>query len=285
MNNVLQLPDLSQEYPLTTEQIKQYRQDGHLFLPGILSSEQIAAYRPQIVEFVMQQRAKLNAADQSVGGSPETFAFSLQNICEPLKQLLMSKRLGKIAADLMGVNAVRVLHYYGFFKPPGGPGTSWHQDSVFLPLDTDVITIWLPLVDVRADVAMTFANGSQTKGFLLDLGAMGRSNDEDPVRTDMQRRGYVIDEGQALQAGDADFHCGKIVHCAPANTCNYMREVIAICYYPDGAKLTNPKAALAYPGGQYIYMMQQHIYRNYFSHLKPGEAAISETNPIIYTHS
>lgn len=284
MSNALQLPDLSQEYPLTTDQIKRYRQDGHLFLPGILSPEQIAAYRPYIVEFVMQQRSKLNAAEQSVGGSPETFAFSLHNICEPMKQLLMSKRLGKIAADLMGANAVRILHYYGFFKPPGGPGTSWHQDSVFLPLDTDVITIWLPLVDVPAEVAMTFANGSQTMGF-FDLRAMGGLDDKDPIRKDMQHCGYILDEGQALQAGDADFHSGKIVHCAPPNTSKYMREVIAICYYPDGAKLVDPTAALAYPGGQYIYMMHQHIYRNYFSHLKPGEPAISETNPIIYAHS
>ena len=44
------LPDLSSDYLLTSEQIAGFQRDGHILLRGVLSPEEIAAYRPVIVD-------------------------------------------------------------------------------------------------------------------------------------------------------------------------------------------------------------------------------------------
>ncbi len=61
----------------------------------------------------------------------------------------MSRRLAKVAADLLGVENVRIYHDQALFKEPGGGPTPWHQDQYYWPIDTDkTITMWMPLVDI-----------------------------------------------------------------------------------------------------------------------------------------
>ncbi len=48
-----QLPDLSSVYPLSEEQKRLYQRDGHLFLPGVASREEVEAYRPFLTKAAM----------------------------------------------------------------------------------------------------------------------------------------------------------------------------------------------------------------------------------------
>ena len=50
------LPDLSGERPLAPEQIAAFQRDGHILLRGVLSSDEIAAYR----EAIKDATARLN---------------------------------------------------------------------------------------------------------------------------------------------------------------------------------------------------------------------------------
>src|SRR5207249_11996994 len=58
-----------------------------------------------------------------------------------------------------------LYHDQALFKEAGGGRTPWHQDMYYWPLDTDrTITMWMPLVDVPAEVgSMLFASGSQDR--------------------------------------------------------------------------------------------------------------------------
>jgi ectoine hydroxylase-related dioxygenase (phytanoyl-CoA dioxygenase family) len=81
---------------------------------------------------------------------------------------VLSKRFARVAATLLDVESVRLYHDQALCKEPGGGRTPWHQDQYYWPLDTDrTITLWMPVVDVPADVgSMTFASGSHRLGDL-----------------------------------------------------------------------------------------------------------------------
>src|SRR5208283_1432214 len=68
---------------------------------------------------------------------------------EGVKQFVLARRFAKLAAQLLGVDGVRVYHDQALLKEPGGGLTPWHQDQHYWPLATDkTITMWMPLADV-----------------------------------------------------------------------------------------------------------------------------------------
>jgi hypothetical protein len=70
---------------------------------------------------------------------------------EAVKRVVLSKRLAKHAADLLGVSAVRVYQDSTFVKRCGDGPTNWHSDLNMAPFDTnDMVTAWLPLMPVAS---------------------------------------------------------------------------------------------------------------------------------------
>lgn len=53
---------------------------------------------------------------------------------------------------------------------------------------------------------------------------------------DGSSRGYAIRHGGALQAGDATWHHGWLLHSAPTNDESAARRAIAISFFADGAR-------------------------------------------------
>src|SRR5690606_27250421 len=93
---------------------------------------------------------------------------NLWQINDAAKKFVLAKRFAKIAADLMGVDGVRIYHDQALFKEAGGGITPWHQDQIYWPLDTpNTITMWMPLVPVSQESGtLTFASGTHEMGFI-----------------------------------------------------------------------------------------------------------------------
>ena len=157
------------------------------------------------------------------------------------KKFVMAKRFAKIAADLLGVDNVRIYHDQALFKEPGGGPTPWHQDQYYWPVDTtNTVTMWMPLVDITIDMGMlTFATGSHTKGAIFDY----EISDESEKEFDryIREKGFEISRATTMKAGDATWHYGWTLHCAPGNASATTREVITIIYFADGAKVIAPQ--------------------------------------------
>jgi len=187
-----------------------------------------------------------------------------------VKRFVFAKRFAKLAADLMGVPGVRLYHDQALFKEPGGKRTPWHQDQHYWPLDTDkTITMWMPLVDVNVEMgSMSFACGSQFDGYIGDLPISTETHDY--FVNYIAQKGYPVVRYN-LNAGDATFHSGLVLHCAEGNQGAYTREVMTVIYYPDGTRLMEPdnrnraEDMAAFHPGQ-----------------KPGELAASPLNPVLY---
>ncbi|HEX3383913.1 MAG TPA: phytanoyl-CoA dioxygenase family protein [Mucilaginibacter sp.] len=237
-----QLPELSDLKQVSAENIKEFAEKGHTLIRGILSPEEIAVYEPVIVgaaEKYNTERRKMQERDTY--GKAFLQIMNLWRVDDAVKKFVMAKRLGKIAADLMGVENVRIFHDQALFKEPGGGPTPWHQDQYYWPIDTNnTITMWMPLVDIDVDMGMlTFASGSFDKGAIFDFEISDES--ESAFDDYVKEKNFPITRATTMKAGDATFHRGFTIHNAPGNNSDKMREVMTIIYLADGARVSQPK--------------------------------------------
>lgn len=269
--SVNDLPDLSQHYQIPEEHAARYQRDGHILLRCVASSQDVAAYRPHIAEAAAafgQQPKPLDQRD-----SYHKAFLQIANLWEndlAVRRFTFARRFARIAAELMGVDGVRLWHDQALFKEPGGGPTPWHQDQYYWPLDTaNTITMWMPLVDIPEQAgALTFASGSHRQGGLASMAISDES--EDFFGSLVEERGYEVTRS-AMAAGDATFHSGWTLHTAPGNSTDRMREVMTVIYFEDGARILEPQnphhpADLA----------------RWLPGLAPGQEAASPLNPLLY---
>jgi ectoine hydroxylase-related dioxygenase (phytanoyl-CoA dioxygenase family) len=236
------LPKLDDFKELPAQQIESFRKNGHVLICNILSSEEIAAYRPVILHAAEQQNTeKRKLEERDTYGKAFLQIMNLWMNDEDAKKFTLAKRFAKIAADLLGVENVRIYHDQALFKEPGGGPTPWHQDQYYWPIDTtNTITMWMPLVEITEGMGMlTFASGSQVNGSVFEHEISDESEQQfDAYVKDNQ---FQISRPAHMNAGDATFHYGFTIHSAPGNESSTMREVMTIIYVADGAKITEPK--------------------------------------------
>lgn len=266
------LPDLSSDYLLASEQIAGFQRTGHVCLSGVAAPDEVAAYRPDILDIVDRFKSGIKPlSERDTYGKAFLQIGNLWTDSEAVRRFVFSRRFAKVAADLMGVDGVRLYHDQALFKEPGGGPTPWHQDQGYWPLDTDkTVTLWMPLVDVPAESGtMTFASGSHANGYLGDLPISDHSEAE--FNNFVRDRGYDLHNHGGMRAGDATFHTGWTLHRAPGNATDAMREVMTIIYFADGVRVGQPQN-----------QQQEADLRGCLPGLKPGDLATSEINPLLY---
>lgn len=182
----------------------------------------------------------------------------------------MSKRLAKVAADLLGVENVRIYHDQALFKEPGGGPTPWHQDQYYWPVDTQkTITLWMPLVDIDVDMGMlTFASGSHKGGSVFSY----EISDESESQFDRYVRdnNFEISRAKTMEAGDATWHTGYTIHNAPGNNSGKMREVFTVIYIDANTRIKRPENK-----------WQENDLETWLMNKEPGSFADSELNPLV----
>ena len=189
-----------------------------------------------------------------------------------VKKFTMAHRFAKIAAELLGVEGVRIYHDQALFKEPGGGPTPWHQDQYYWPLDTDnTITMWMPLTDVPLEVgSMTFGTKTHELGY---LGEFKISDESDKIFDKLIADNNIdLTNYGAMQAGDATWHYGWTLHGAPGNPTPNVREVMTIIYLADGARIIDPAGN----------SNRQDDIERWMPGLQPGDLAASELNPLVY---
>ncbi|QEC78721.1 phytanoyl-CoA dioxygenase family protein [Mucilaginibacter ginsenosidivorax] len=266
-------PVLNSFIDVDERQISNFRLHGHVLLPNILQANEVAYYRNIIRQAAYRHNTETRAMQhRDTYGKAFLQVMNLWNTDEDVKQFTLAKRFAKIAADLLGVNHVRVYHDQALFKEPGGGFTPWHQDQYYWPLDTtNTVTMWMPLIDIDVELGMlTFASGSHLDGFAENIPISDES--ETALQKYVAQKKYPISRAERMRAGDATWHYGWTLHNAPGNsTASTTREVMTIIYYADGAHITAPQNK------------HQETDRNrWLGGLNPGQPANSHLNPLVY---
>ncbi|MCI0707163.1 MAG: phytanoyl-CoA dioxygenase family protein [Ignavibacteriae bacterium] len=263
---------LEEFYNLNRELIQSYQHNGHVLLPGVCPPDELQAFRSTMLTIVENVRREQNLQGRiSDYSAMFTQATNVWRLDEQARRFVLARRFAKIAAELMGIDAVRLYHDQALIKEPGGKPTPWHQDYYYWPLDTEhTITMWLALVDIpRTMGSMSFVSGSHRNTAFKPM----------PISDTSQRYfENIIKEEKArivsyeLKAGDATFHSGRLLHSAHGNTSANRREVMTIIYYADGTRLLAPDNEHRKVDMEVFHPGQQ-----------AGELAASELNPVVYS--
>lgn len=232
---------LSKPYTLAQDQIDFYQQNRFIKLKHVFDSETIAYFNTIISGKVAEMnQIKTKVDERDTYGKAFLQLFNLWREDERIQQFVFSKRLAKIAADLMQVKGVRLYHDQALFKEGGGGITPWHADQYYWPLETDkTVTAWIPLQETLLEMGpLEFSAGSHqiVEGRELEIG--------DESETVIQQRLRVTDFKHVIEAfdlGEVSFHSGWVFHRAGANTTHKMRKVMTVIYMDSEMRLKQPE--------------------------------------------
>lgn len=271
MTNTISLPSLNEEYILSEEQIKSFRNKGHVLLPSVVKKDEIAAFRSVINNAAYAYNTeKRKLEDRDTYGKAFLQITNLWEVDEGVRKFTLAKRFARIAAQLLGVDKVRIYHDQALYKEPGGGHTPWHQDQYYWPLDTkNTITMWMPLVDISKEMGMlTFASYSHKRGFVENVPISDES--DQVLQQYIAENNFPVEAPDFMAAGDATWHYGWTLHSAPGNTSQMVtREVMTIIYFADGARITQPQNK-----------HQEADRERWLKGLEPESLAASELNPL-----
>jgi ectoine hydroxylase-related dioxygenase (phytanoyl-CoA dioxygenase family) len=274
MNDIEQ--KLNKPYELRPEDIEYYQENGFIKLKQVLDQETLDYFNDEITKVVHENNPLLKKPMEERSTFEKAFIQigNLFKTNETIKKLVLSKRLGKLAADLMQVEGVRLYHDQALYKEPSGEKvqniTPWHADQFYWPLETNnTITAWIPLQKTTSDMGpLAFSKKSHNYDFGRDLEISDES--EEKIRKALSDANLeLVDEG--FDAGEISFHGGWTFHRASANISDQVRAVMTIIYMEDGVKVSEFTNS-AHPDDRDAFLPG----------LEPGDVAATDLNPLIY---
>jgi|SRR6185437_13434189 len=231
--------ELSARFSLDEAARFAYVRDGYVKLHQVFSRELLAHYRKTISAAVSALSTDILPLDRRTTYGKAFLQITnlwLRNpeICD----FVFSKRLARIATELMGCRGVRLYHDQALFKEPGGGITPWHADQYYFPVSNDnVVTAWVPLQDTPIEMGpLAFCKQSHQFSYGRDL----EISDESEMTLKEALRAFERDE-TPYAIGDVSFHAGWTFHRAGANSTQKSREVMTVIYIDEDMRVAEPR--------------------------------------------
>jgi ectoine hydroxylase-related dioxygenase (phytanoyl-CoA dioxygenase family) len=272
MSPTATISELDTPYDLSDAAIRRFREDGFIRLPGVLSAEVLARYTTELDRLVDEGNRLKDIPLEKRTLYDQAFiqVCNLWTRSDTVRELASSKRLARIAAELMGTRGVRMWHDQALYKEPSGAFTPWHVDQQYWPMaNPNSVTAWIPLQPVPMEMGpLCFGRGSHRKHIGRDLEISAES--EQQIRDEVKKQ--KIDEVQEpFNLGDVSFHLGWTLHRAGPNTTRSARRVFTIIYMDVDMRLANPKNK-----------NQQHDWEVWTPSTQIGEIMDDPLNPVLW---
>jgi ectoine hydroxylase-related dioxygenase (phytanoyl-CoA dioxygenase family) len=224
------------ERVLPVELVERFRAEGFVVVPDLLSEAELDHFAPLVTDAVNTRTSSDTTPLEDKSRYQQSFlqCMNLWEDFEDIRPLTFHPTLGRAAAELLGVDAVRLWHDQALYKQAGGRATDPHQDHPYWPVkETASITAWVPFEGSTIESgAMAYLPGSHTVGLRKFVNIFfGEPHD---ILRDAELAGiepvYV-----EVPKGSVAFHHGLTVHLAGPNTTAADRAVHTIIYIPDGS--------------------------------------------------
>ena len=267
------LPDVDTPYALTADQISRFREDGFIKLKNVFDADALNVYGDEISRLTFE----LNPEKATPLDKRSTYGKAFIQVCnlwprsELAKRFSFSRRIARIAAELMGCDGVRMWHDQALYKEAGGGFTPWHVDQQYWPMGSGKsVTAWIPLQAVPIDMGpLCFGRGSHLKNIGRDLEISDES--ERQIREAIKSQG-VLEVQEPYDLGEVSFHYGWTLHRAGPNTTGAPRKVHTVIYMDQDMRLAQPKNA-----------NQQSDWEAWTPSTKIGEVMDDALNPVLWS--
>jgi ectoine hydroxylase-related dioxygenase (phytanoyl-CoA dioxygenase family) len=247
-----------------------YERDGFVKVKRVFNPAALAYYGEHISSEVVRRNTNLEPMEER-----DTYHKAFLQITnlwctnEIAHEFVFGKRLASMAAQLLGVERVRLYHDQALYKEPGGGITPWHADQFYWPLSSDkTVTAWVPLQATPLEMGpLAFAAGSHRMTFGRDLEISDES--ERSLRKALES-GRFREVNEPYELGEVSFHSGWTFHHTGANRSDRPRAVMTVIYMADGIRLSEPSR-------------RQHYldWEAFMPGVKPGEVVDSPLNPVL----
>jgi ectoine hydroxylase-related dioxygenase (phytanoyl-CoA dioxygenase family) len=261
--------ELESHYALNDEQIAFYRKNGYIKLKQVLSPNVLAYYGDLITEWVFKLNTLIKPMEER--STYERAFLQIMNLWrenEEIKDFVFSKRLARIAAELMGVSGVRLYHDQALYKEPSGGITPWHADQFYWPLSNpNTVTVWIPLQATPLEMGpLAFAVGSQH----LDIGRDVEISDDSEALLQAALKTVPLDEGP-FELGELSFHAGWLYHRAGVNASDSPRKVMTMIYMDQDIQVVQPTNSY-----------READWKTWLGSKEVGTKADGPLNPVLY---
>jgi 2-oxoglutarate-dependent dioxygenase len=216
------LPAIVRPRQLSEEELKTYQEQGYLLLPGLISREDAAQLRREVLE-IMQiiglEHTKLKQTHQYLeGGSLDT--------------LINSLALRELAGQLMGGPATVFLPFTAVKSGGGGGRFHFHQDNQYNRFSTTGINMWFALQSMRIENGcLQMIPGSHLQG-TLEWTYSGDGDSHRKIIWEPSPSDFVPLE---MEPGDCVAFTRDTVHGSGQNLTDEPRIGYAVQYHRDDA--------------------------------------------------
>lgn len=256
-------------------QVQVYREQGFLVIEDFLDASELAAWRAALDE-ALERRGPQRFPGAEVADDRADDAYyrqvfdqrvNLWKDCPALRDCVLDERLGRLAADLAGVDRIRLWHDQALIKEAWANPTNWHQDLPYWSFDSPrACSLWVALDDTTLqNGCLYFLPGSQRteRREKQDLSrSMG-----DVFALFPERR---LEEARAtpLRAGSCTVHNALTLHAAGPNMTPRRRRAMTCAFLPDGVPFNGQQNVLP---------------ADYFRSLRVGDLLQSDAhNPLLF---
>jgi hypothetical protein len=261
--------ELTKPYVLTEDHCLAFRRDGSIKLPKVLSRGAVARLRHELVQLL-----KKNFNGSRDGTNHNRFlSLEMMWLENPLiRSYVLSPRIAKISADLLGVKSVRLYHDNVLAKEPGCGRTPWHCDDHHFPLATDaVVTAWIPAQSIPTAMGpLAFAKPLGIFELVKDIDFNKFDTSYDKQVTEAFKSNNVLVDDGPFAIGEVSFHHNRSFHTAASNKTTRTRIVLANTFFADGARVIDEPT------------MVSGDWQKFIPGVGPGEIAASELNPVCW---
>jgi ectoine hydroxylase-related dioxygenase (phytanoyl-CoA dioxygenase family) len=263
--------ELSEPYQLPDAAIEHFNTYGYVKLKDVLSESILAHYDSLITDLVFKLNKLTKPMEERT--TYERAFLQVMNLwreSEEVKEFVFSKRLAKIATDLLQVKGVRLYHDQALYKESAGGITPWHADQFYWPLSSPkTVTVWIPLQKTLMEMGpLAFAE----KSHHVEIGRDLEISDESEALMNEQLKQFELNE-TPFDLGEVSFHAGWLFHRAGANVSGRPRKVMTMIYMDEAQKIVQPR-------NQY----QQADWETWLLSKPIGGAADSELNPLLFSY-
>ncbi|WP_020596959.1 phytanoyl-CoA dioxygenase family protein [Spirosoma panaciterrae] len=268
----LLLNELDQPYAVSPEAVEFYRKNGYVKLKHVLSPAVLDYYGAIITDLVFRLNTLIKPMEERT--TYERAFLQIMNLWredDQAREFVFSKRLAKIAADLMEVEGVRLYHDQALYKEPSGGITPWHADQFYWPLASPkTVTVWIPFQETPMEMGpLAFAEGSQHVEIGRDIEISDES--EQVLADELQRQNFSMND-TPFELGEVSYHAGWTFHRAGPNRSDRPRKVMTMIYMDKDQIISQPRNH---------YQVADHT--TWLASLPIGSKPQDDMNPILYS--
>lgn len=239
--------DNEQGIQLTLEDKNFFYENGYWVSPVLFSADMMSEFRLHY-EQVLKGTYETGIEPEKRNYDPDQLSEGVVKITNcvwsdsRLSQLILNKAIGRIAANLLGVGAIRFWRDHLWYKPPESGNSTivgWHQDYFYWQCaePANLITAWVALS--KADIesgCLEMVPGSHKWG-LQPVGDL-YSHDLEGLQEKFEKSSGKEFKTVpcVLEAGSVLFHHCLTIHGSRPNISHNPRLSMSIHLFPEGTR-------------------------------------------------